>query len=67
MCHKGLNYWYREGPTDSYSLPLLFFHGIAPGLLMYVKVIMWLSYVFLPFNEAPFLLHEIMPILHSSS
>ena len=33
-----MTYWYREGPADPHCLPLLFFHGIAPGLLMYINV-----------------------------
>jgi hypothetical protein len=30
----GLGYWFREGPRDT-RLPLLFFHGISPGLSVY--------------------------------
>jgi len=41
MEQQGLTYWYKEGPANSKQLPLIFFHGITPGILAYIKVRRW--------------------------
>jgi pimeloyl-ACP methyl ester carboxylesterase len=40
---RGLNYWYKQGPANDTSPPLLILHGISPGWSFYGMLVHYLS------------------------